>query len=129
MKFVIQVNSSPYQSQSADTAYRFALAALEKGHEVMRIFFYHDGVYNALHDSEPPADEWQFRQAWSDIAQQHAIDLVVCVSAGQRRGLSTQREAVTTDNKTFDLAPGFRISGLGQWVEAALVADRLITFG
>ena len=27
------------------------------------------------------------------------------------------------------LAPGFRISGLGQLVEAGIQADRLVTFG
>jgi tRNA 2-thiouridine synthesizing protein D len=44
MKLTIQVNEGPYQHQSADTAYHFAKAAIEKGHEIFRIFFYHDGV-------------------------------------------------------------------------------------
>lgn len=129
MKFAIQINSSPYQSQGADTAYRFVHAALEQGHEVIRIFFYHDGIYNALPCSSPPADEWQFRQCWAELARKHEIDLVVCVSAAQRRGLLSQQETSSPEKHAFELSGGFRISGLGQWVEAALIADRLITFG
>ena len=42
MKFAIQINEGPYQHQAADTAYWFTKNALEKGHEVFRVFFYHD---------------------------------------------------------------------------------------
>jgi tRNA 2-thiouridine synthesizing protein D len=47
MKFALLVSEGPYTHQASDTAYQFASAALQKGHEVMRVFFYHDGVYNA----------------------------------------------------------------------------------
>ena len=39
MKFAIQVNEGPYQHQASDSAYFFTKAALEKGHEVFRVFF------------------------------------------------------------------------------------------
>ena len=44
MKFGILVNEGPFTHQASDSAYQFAKAALEKGHEVMRVFFYYDGV-------------------------------------------------------------------------------------
>ena len=47
MKFGILVNEGPYQHQASDSAYMFAKAAIAKGHEVFRVFFYHDGVNNA----------------------------------------------------------------------------------
>ena len=31
--------------------------------------------------------------------------------------------------RTRNIAPGFRISGLGQLIEAGIQADRLVTFG
>ncbi|MBT3883934.1 MAG: sulfurtransferase TusD, partial [Rhodospirillaceae bacterium] len=47
MKFGILVNEGPFTHQASDSAYHFTKAALEKGHEIVRVFFYHDGVNNA----------------------------------------------------------------------------------
>ena len=40
MKFGILVNEGPYTHQASDSAYQFTKAALEKGHEIYRVFFY-----------------------------------------------------------------------------------------
>ena len=45
MKFAIQINASPYHSNAGQTAYQFINAALALGHEIIRVFFYHDGIY------------------------------------------------------------------------------------
>jgi tRNA 2-thiouridine synthesizing protein D len=47
MKFGILINEGPYTHQASDSAYRFAEAVLARGHEICRVFFYNDGVYNA----------------------------------------------------------------------------------
>lgn len=129
LKYAIQINSSPCHAQAGDTAYRFICAALEAGHEVLRVFFYFDGVYHALRFFSPPEDELQITARWTELARKHALDLVVCVSAAQRRGLLTGNEAERLGKRDNDLAEGFRISGLGQLVEATLLADRFIVFG
>lgn len=129
MKFAIQVNTSPYQSNSGHSAYQFIEAALLKGHEVFRVFFYHDGVYQAFKHITPPDDELQFTAQWSELTRRYPIDLVVCISAAQRRGLLGMDEARRQGKQDNDLADGFRISGLGQLVEATLEADRFIVFG
>jgi tRNA 2-thiouridine synthesizing protein D len=129
MKFAIQVNTSPYQSNAGHTAYQFISAALAQGHDVFRVFFYHDGVYHAFKYATPPDDELQFTAQWSELARRYRIDLVVCISAAQRRGLLCADEAGRQGKRDDDLADGFRISGLGQWVEATLEADRFIIFG
>ncbi|HFQ15027.1 MAG TPA: sulfurtransferase complex subunit TusD [Rhodobacteraceae bacterium] len=118
MKFGLLVNEGPFTHQAADSAYQFAKAAIAKGHQVLRVFFYHDGVYNANRLSEPQADDRNVVKLWSELAAEHDVDLVVCVAAGLRRGV-----------KDDILADGFRISGLGQLVEIGMAADRLITFG
>ncbi len=118
MKFGVVVNEGPYQHQASDSAYMFCKAALEKGHEVFRVFFYHDGVNNASRLTEPPQDDRNIVARWSQLAEEHGIDLVVCVAAALRRGI-----------KEENLASGFRISGLGQLVEAGIQADRMVTFG
>ncbi len=129
MKFAIQVNSSPSHCNAGQTAYHFIKTALAQGHEVFRVFFYHDGIYHAFKHITPPDDEQQLTKLWSELAQHYNIDLVVCISAAQRRGLLHADEASRQSKQDNDLATGFRISGLGQLVEATLVTDRLIVFG
>ena len=128
LKYAIQINTSPYHSQAGENAYQFISAALAAGHEVFRVFFYFDGIYHALRFSAPPDDELQFTARWTELARRHSLDLVVCVSAAQRRGLLTGAEAQQRGKMHNDLAEGFRISGLGQLVEATLLADRFIVF-
>jgi tRNA 2-thiouridine synthesizing protein D len=129
MKFAIQINGSPYQGEGSDTAYQFIKAALRKGHEIVRVFFYHDGVYNGLAYAMPPDDERPVVRRWSELAGHHGIDLVICISAAQRRGLLSAEEAARIGKHDNDLAEGFRIAGLGLWIEACLQADRFLVFG
>jgi tRNA 2-thiouridine synthesizing protein D len=118
MKFGLMVSEGPYTHQATDTAYQFAKAALAKGHEIQRVFFYHDGVNNSTKLTEPPQDDRHIVNRWSKLAEEHKIDLVVCVAAALRRGI-----------KDEILAKGFRISGLGQLVDSGIKADRLVVFG
>ena len=129
MKFAIKICSSPYHSQTGDTAYHFIETALRKGYGVYRVFFYNDGIYNALRYASPPADEREITKRWSRLAEEFDLDLVVCVSAAQRRGLLSQEENRLRGRTDDDLADGFRIAGLGQWVEAVIEADRVLVFG
>ena len=129
MKFGILVNEGPYTHQASDTAYQFAKAALRKGHEIYRVFFYHDGVYNATKLTEPPQDDRDVVKRWSALAAEHQLDLVVCVAAAQRRGLMDAAEAKRHGKDADNIAPGFRISGLGQLIEAGIQSDRLVVFG
>lgn len=129
MKFAIMVNEGPYTHQSSDTAYQFAKAALQQGHEIFRVFFYHDGVNNGTRFTAPPQDDRHLVNRWSELAEQHGIDLVVCVAAAQRRGVLDEKEAQRYGKDGDNIAPGFRISGLGQLIEAGIQSDRLLVFG
>ena len=129
MKFAIQVNEGPYTHQASDTAYQFAKAVLAKGHEIFRIFFYHDGVNNATRLTTPPQDDRNIITRWSQLAEEHNLDMVVCVAAAQRRGIVDEGEMKRNGKDATNLAPGFRISGLGQLIEAGIQADRLVVFG
>lgn len=129
MIYAVQVNASPYAGNAGLNAYQFIQAALIAGHQVLRVFFYQDGIYHAFRYATPPDDERQDFLNWSQLAEQHGIDLVVCISAAQRRGLLHADEARRQDKQDDDLAAGFRIAGLGQWLEATLHADRCLVFG
>ena len=129
MKFGILVNEGPYTHQASDTAYQFTKAALEKGHEIVRVFFYHDGVNNGTRLTTPPQDDRHITNRWSELAAKHGLDMVVCVAAAQRRGIVDADEAKRHGKDAHNIAPGFRISGLGQLIEVGILADRLVAFG
>jgi len=118
MDIAILINEGPFTHQASDSAYRFAVAAIAKGHKVARVFFYNDGVYNANKLSEPQTDDRNLVALWAELGTENDIDLVVCIAAALRRGI-----------KDENLKDGFRISGLGQLVEAGIQNDRLVVFG
>lgn len=129
MKFGILVNEGPYTHQASDSAYQFTAAALNAGHEIVRVFFYHDGVNNGTRLSVPPQDDRNVSNRWSELAQQHDLELILCVAAAQRRGMLDADEARRAGKDSDNMAPGFQISGLGQLIDAGIQADRLIVFG
>jgi len=102
---------------------------LKAGHQIVRVFFYHDGVNNGTRLSVPPQDDRNVCARWSELAQQHQLELILCVAAAQRRGLLDQDEAKRAGKDSDNIAPGFEISGLGQLIDAGIQADRLIVFG
>jgi tRNA 2-thiouridine synthesizing protein D len=129
MKLGIVVNEGPYTHQASDSAYQFTKAALAKGHEIFRVFFYHDGVNNGTRFTVPPQDDRNLQKLWSELAQEHKLDMVVCIAAAQRRGIMDENEAKRQGIDGNNIAPGFRISGLGQLIEAGIQSDRLVSFG
>ena len=129
MKFSILVNEGPYTHQASDSAYQFTKAALEAGHEIFRVFFYHDGVNNGTRLTVPPQDDRNLQKLWSALADTHKLDMVVCIAAAQRRGIMDENEAKRQGLDANNIAPGFRISGLGQLIEAGIQAERLVVFG
>ncbi len=129
MKFGILISEGPYTHQAADSAYHFTKAALKTGHEIDRVFFYHDGVNVGTRLSIPPQDERNLQKDWSALAKKHEIDLVICIAAAQRRGLLDENEAKRQGKDANNIAEGFRISGLGQLIEMGIKSDRLMTFG
>ncbi len=129
MNLGILVNEGPYTHQASDSAYQFCRAALAAGHQIHRVFFYHDGVNNATRLTTPPQDDRNIVARWSKLAEDHKLDMVVCVAAAQRRGIVDEGEMKRNGKDATNLAPGFRISGLGQLIEAGIQADRLVVFG
>lgn len=129
MNFVLLVNASPHSRQASGSAQHFARAACERGHRVTQVFFYGDGVDAGNRFAAPAADELNPTQVWTELARDHGVDLVLCVAAAQRRGVLDAGEAKRLGHAADNLAEGFRLGGLGQWVEASSSADRMVSFG
>ena len=93
------------------------------------MFFYHDGVNNGTRLTTPPQDDRDIVKRWSELAEEHGLDLVVCIAAAQRRGIVDETEQKRHRKDANNIAPNFRISGLGQLIEAGVNSDRLVVFG
>jgi tRNA 2-thiouridine synthesizing protein D len=128
VKFAILVNAAPYSQQGSLTAYHFSRAVLNKGHRIHRIFFYRDGVLNANSFISPPSDEFNLVTAWQELAEKEGVELMVCVTAALRRGVIDSVEAKQRDGGAGNLARGFKLTGLGQLMEAVLITDRFVVF-
>jgi len=129
MQFAIVVRSAPAAAEGSRTALHFARAALAAGHRIRRVFFHGDGVYNAASLTVVPQDEDDPGADWATLGRDHDLDLVVCVASALKRGILDPGEAQRYERGGASMRPEFNISGLGQLVDAALGADRLITFG
>jgi tRNA 2-thiouridine synthesizing protein D len=127
--FALAVYSAPHSSEASYTALRFAQTLLSQGHQLMRVFFYQDGIHNSSSLACPPQDEFNLVAAWQQLAREHQVDLVICIAAALRRGVINEEEANRYTKPAHNLAEGFSISGLGQLLDAAVNSDRLITFG
>ena len=129
MKFVIVVYSAPCSSEGCLSALRFTEAVLAEGHEILRVFFYHDGVYTANKLIAAPQDEADVAAMWQTLGQTNGLDLVACIASCLRRGIVDSTEAARYEKAADNLREGFTISGLGQLIEASMNADRVVTFG
>ncbi|MFT3931384.1 MAG: sulfurtransferase complex subunit TusD [Spongiibacteraceae bacterium] len=127
--FALMVLGAPTSTQGPNTALAFARAAVSSGHRIVRVFFFHDGVHCGNDLSIPIAGQQSIAAQWAELAQQHAIDLVICVASALKRGILNDSESKRYSKVASNLHPQFDLSGLGQWIEACALADRVITFG
>jgi tRNA 2-thiouridine synthesizing protein D len=129
MKISLVIQSAPSDSQANQSALSFCRAALAAGHEIYRLFFYEQGVQTATALSVYPQDEVNIPEQWQSLIRDHSLDAVICVASSLKRGVLDTNEASRYDKKIDNLAAGFSISGLGQWVDACVHSDRVVSFG
>ena len=127
MKFALLVTAAPHQ-ENAWHALAFCKAALARGHDIPRVFFYGDGTAHGNSLLLLPQEEADVARGWRELNERHAVELVVCVAAALKRGVMDADMARREDKCVANLAPGFLISGLGQLAEAMVEADRLVSF-
>ena len=128
MKFAIALFSAPHAPPSR-RALLFAQAALAGGHQIVRLFFYQDGVYNASSSVVTPQDEQDVAQQWRTFVSEQQLDGVVCIAAALRRGVLDETEAKRYQRSAINVDAPWQLSGLGQLHDAVQDADRLICFG
>ncbi|MBK0003048.1 sulfurtransferase complex subunit TusD [Erwinia sp. S43] len=128
MRFALMVTGPAYGTQQASSAWLFANALLEQGHQLESVFFYREGVLNASQLNAPASDEFDLTRSWQQLQQKYGFALNICVAAALRRGITDRQEAENLGLPAANLADGFQLSGLGALAEAALSCDRMVQF-
>ncbi|MCO6523406.1 MAG: sulfurtransferase complex subunit TusD [Candidatus Schmidhempelia sp.] len=121
LSYTLIIMGPVYGTQQSYLAYQFASQLVTTEHVIKQIFFYADGVTNANSFTHPANDEFNLQLAWQQLAQHFDLPLVICTSAGLRRG-------IVQNEKIDNIADGFQVNGLMALSEAIAVSDRVITF-
>jgi tRNA 2-thiouridine synthesizing protein D len=129
MNYTLLVLSSPTSGHSAQTAAKFAHSVIARGHSIERIFFLDEGTTNGSRAAAFPQDEADKLQPWTLLADEHGVELVLCIASALKHGMLDDTEADRYARAGATVHPAFIISGLGQLIDAASNSDRLITFG
>ncbi|AQA18800.1 sulfurtransferase TusD [Halioglobus japonicus] len=129
MIYTLLVNSSPASGSGARSACAFAQAAIARGHQINRVFFLDEGTTTGSAMAVFPQDETDRLAPWVALADNHNVDLVLCISSALKRGMLDNTEAERYERNAATVHPAFTVSGLGQLVDAGAGADRLVTFG
>jgi tRNA 2-thiouridine synthesizing protein D len=127
MKYTLAIHGAPYASQSAEHGIAFAEAVLRRAHTIERIFFFHEGVYQALSTRVTPQGEKDLLKKWQSLGD-HGVELAVCIASGIKRGVIDEDERKRYEKSSNSLAEHFTLVGLGQLISAINDADRYIEF-
>lgn len=128
MKFNLLITGAPYDSDAGHRAWQFARAALAAGHEIVQVFFYQAAAHHGSCLSATLADEFDAAQQWQQFGDETGTKLVVCVSAGERRGVLNTEQQAELNKPSNNLADQFQVEGLASFYAACLEADRTVTF-
>ena len=129
MIYSLLVVSSPASGHGARHALDFARAVLAAGHSLYRVFFLDQGTQAGSATAVFPQDETERLAPWVELAEQHDVDLVLCIASALKQGMLDDTEAQRHERSGATVHPVFSVSGLGQLVDATAHADRLVTFG
>jgi tRNA 2-thiouridine synthesizing protein D len=127
--YSLLVLSSPVSGHTSHSAAEFALSVIARGHSIHRIFFLDAGTTAGSANSVFPQDETDPARPWVELAEEHAVELVICITSALKHGMLDQVEADRHGKPSSTINPVFIVSGLGQLVDACASSDRLITFG
>lgn len=114
-RFVLSLHTPPSDHDTTQRIVKFAHACLTQGHSVDAIFLYQDGIYHASTHFELASDELNLSSLWQQLADKN-INLMLCVTAAEKRGLDMQNTGV------------FAVAGLAEFAMLASEADKWIQF-
>ncbi len=127
-QFIIFITANA-DSQDSFNAYQLAKSLLEQNSEQLKtVFFYGNAVHIANQLRTPPSDEFDLTAAWQSLAEDYKVKLIICSAAAQRRGVLNKSEAQYHGHSQYNLATGFHIGGLAEYVTLQADCDKVVQF-
>ena len=115
--YILMLHAAPWSNQAVLTACQFAHQAIKSGHTISAVFLYQDAVFNASQSLDISSDELNGQHHLLELHKKHNINLMLCVTAAEKRGLSE-----------LNIHPEFNISGLAEFAELSTQANKVIQF-
>lgn len=129
MIYSLVVLASPVSGHTSRHALEFAASVIGRGHSIRRVFFLDAGTVTSSNCVVVPQDEADPVAPWCQLARQHALELVICITSALRYGMLDATEAARYERAGATVNDLFTIAGLGDLVDACANSDRVITFG
>lgn len=93
----------------------------------VHVFFYGEGIHNANAYLNPVSDEKNMVRAWQTLtAEFDSIELIVCNTAANKRGVISEEDAPSAS--AFNLHSAFVAGGLAEFASLSQTADRMVQF-
>lgn len=108
-----------FANQNLASVLLFAKTALRSGHKIDHLFLYQDAVYAAAAHTDLPADEPDLTTELAQFCQLHAIALLFCITAAEKRGVVSSEQPAKT---------GFIAAGLAEFAMRQTNIDKLVQF-
>lgn len=106
MIFTLIIRTPATEHGRWQRAQRFISTAVDEGHTVRQVFFHSAGVSSAVHRDARPG--------WNKLAERTGAEFLLCSQAVEEHGIVIE--------------PPFVVGGLGALVEAAVKADKVLSF-
>ncbi|MGX5913891.1 sulfurtransferase complex subunit TusD [Aliidiomarina sp. Khilg15.8] len=124
--FTLLVQHGPQQGHHSYSALQFAEAALQKGHRILQVFFYGDGVLHGNAIAHQPGDDQDISALWAKFSAKTEVPLVICATVAARHGVVAANELESFN--AGNLATGYASGGLTEYTEALASSDHLVQF-
>ena len=116
--FTLVVCADPYKYEAIDTMLNLGEAILKKGHKILGIFFYGNGVYNINRDINVGSAIRNLPKRLEDFMKKYELNISACSTWINFTGLKGER-----------FIPGVCQDGLGGLAEWMANSDRVVVFG
>ena len=123
MIYSLLVLSSPFSGHCSRSAAEFAHCVIARGHTIHRIFFLDAGTLASAASSVSAQDEDTSLKGWSELADQHGVDLAICITSALKHGMLDQVEA---DRHERPAPPSTHYSPYRAWASLSMPVQALI---
>ncbi len=115
MRVGVMLLDSPYQTEDVDSCIHFIEATLSKGHEVVGVFLFTDGLYSLNKRISSPGER-NLAKEFEALASR--VHIVGCGTCAKFRGIGKA-----------DIIEGAALAGLTDLLQMLDDCDRFVTFG